>query len=123
VITQGIVDEIRRLLGQPGFSQRKIARYLGVSRGSVGRIASGKRPDYPPDDGKDEDIRPTGPPRRCSGCGGLVYIPCRLCRIRALAAHTSQRAYKGLPEPDASMSVELHEEQQARYEEIRFRAK
>ena len=27
-----------------------------------------------------------GPPRRCPNCGGLVYVPCRLCRVRKTLA-------------------------------------
>jgi len=79
------VAEIRRLLAE-GESQRKIAAQIGVSRGTVGAIALGRRPDR-------EDRRqtvpgdaavPHGPPRRCPGCGGMVLMPCLLCRVRAL---------------------------------------
>lgn len=81
------VAEIRRMLAQ-GESQRKIAERTGVSRGTVGAIALGRRPDY-------EDRRkarrgdfapPAGPPRRCPGCGGMVLMPCLLCHVRALGA-------------------------------------
>ena len=37
------VQEIRRLLDEGQLSQRKIAAQLGVSRGTVGAIASGRR--------------------------------------------------------------------------------
>jgi hypothetical protein len=121
LIAQTVVDEIRKLLSRPGLSQRKIARWMGVSRGTVGRIASGKRPDYRPDIEDEEHPVPAGPPRRCPQCGGLVYMPCRLCRTRALAARSTKRAYRGLAEPEGQMSVELEGEYRARYEEVRFR--
>ena len=65
-------------------SQRQIARELEISRGSVNAIASGKRPDYPVKELDEDDIRCWLPPVRCSGCGGMVYAPCRLCRVRAV---------------------------------------
>lgn len=80
------VDEIRQLLAEGRLSQRQIAKATGISRATVGAIAAGKRPDYslrqrPRDALEDE---PLGPLARCGGCGGLVHMPCRLCRIRAL---------------------------------------
>jgi hypothetical protein len=77
------VEEVRRLLARGNVSQRKIARLLDVSRGSVNAIASGKRPDYPVKEPDEDDLRCWLPPVRCSGCGGMVYAPCRLCRVRA----------------------------------------
>jgi transcriptional regulator with XRE-family HTH domain len=79
-----LVEEIRRLLAGGKLSQRKIARLKGVSRGTVGLIAAGKRRDpvraAPP---WDADLdRPLEPPARCPSCGGRVYLPCRLCRTR-----------------------------------------
>jgi hypothetical protein len=77
------VEEIRRLLARGNISQRQISRELGISRGTISAIASGKRPNYPlklPE----EDIDCQLPPVRCQGCGGLVYAPCRLCRVRGL---------------------------------------
>ena len=46
MIAHAMVGEIRRLLDEGLMSQRKIARRLGVSRGTVHAIARGKRPDY-----------------------------------------------------------------------------
>ena len=59
--------------------------WSGVSRGTVSAIAQGKRDDLRrrPIDDWDE---PLGPLVRCSECGGRVYAPCRLCRIRRLKA-------------------------------------
>jgi len=83
MIAPGIVDEVVRLLDEGRLSQREIARVSGISRGTVGSIAQGKRPRVrTSDDTFLDPTRPLGPPRRCPGCGGLVYLPCLLCRIR-----------------------------------------
>ena len=63
MIAQVVVNEIRCLLDEGTLSQRKIARQIGVSRGTVNAIAQGKRPDYAglrriPDD----LLPPAGPP-------------------------------------------------------------
>ena len=46
MLAPSVVEEIRRLLAEDTLSYRKIARLTGVSRGTIGAIASGKRPDY-----------------------------------------------------------------------------
>lgn len=86
MISQGMVDEIRRLLADQTLSQRRIARMTGISRATVGAIASGSRPDYPIRSTADDELfaPPWGPATRCPGCGGRVYLPCRLCHVRRL---------------------------------------
>ena len=86
MIASSVVAEVRRLLAKGHLSQREIARWTGVSRGTVNAIARGKRRD---DDTRrhrqDEGfIPPSGPARRCPGCGGLVQMPCLVCQVRAL---------------------------------------
>jgi len=80
------VADIRRMLAQGELSHRKIAEQTGVSRGTVGAIALGRRPDR--DDRRQtfpgDAAAPHGPPRRCPGCGGMVLMPCLLCHVRAL---------------------------------------
>jgi Helix-turn-helix len=79
-----VVQEIRRLLDAGTLSQRKIAARLGVSRGTVGAIASGQRGLFgrePVAAGPDL-YDPDQPPERCGGCGALVHMPCLLCRTR-----------------------------------------
>jgi hypothetical protein len=115
------VDSIRRLLAERKWSMRKIARMSGVSRGTVLAIAHGKRRDRPrraPEDG-DLLVRPSGPLRRCPGCGGLVQMPCRLCRVRAWTS--SPRSTRPPRRPDLPLQVELVGEHRLRYEEIRAR--
>ena len=77
-----VVAEIKTLL-LGGLSQRKAAAITGVSRGTIGKIASGERPNYEADPDDPDGGEPVGPPTRCPKCGGKVYGSCRLCRARA----------------------------------------
>jgi Helix-turn-helix domain len=83
MIAQTTVDEILHLLDAGSLSQRKIARRLGVSRGTVNALAQGKRPAHLGRTDFEDFAPPIGPPRRCPGCGGLVLMPCLLCHVRA----------------------------------------
>ncbi len=93
MIAPGVVEEIRSLLSQRQLSQRKIAKRLGVSRGTVNAIALGKRPDRPVRRRADDFIAPRGIPQRCPICGGLVQMPCLVCQVRAIQR---RRQGKGL---------------------------
>ncbi len=86
MLADAVVDQVRHLLNEGELSQRKIARRLGVSRGTVNAISQGRRPDYCRTDLAAGGEFPVleGLPRRCPGCGGMVWMPCLLCRIRAL---------------------------------------
>lgn len=83
-----IVEEVQRLLDEDQLSQRKIAKKLNISRGTVGAIASGKRGIY----GREPEPEPTTlccfdqPAERCVGCGGMVHKPCLLCNTRKYQA-------------------------------------
>lgn len=81
MLSRHIVDQIKALLDQKQLSQRAIARRLGVSRGTVNSIATGRRIEA---EISDETLLHDRPPERCPGCGGLVYLPCLLCEIRQL---------------------------------------
>jgi hypothetical protein len=84
MLSDAIVLEIRRLLGEGRLSWRAIGRQLGVSRGVVGNVAKGRRGIHStPMFQKCERDRQDPLPTRCRGCGGRVYKPCRLCRTRA----------------------------------------
>ena len=79
--------EIRRLLAEGQLSQRKIALHVGVSRGTVHAMARGKRPEHLREirhRRRSPLITPTGPPRRCPQCGGLVQMPCLACQVRGI---------------------------------------
>jgi len=86
MIANAVEREIRSLLAEGALSQRKIALQLGVSRGTVNAIARGKRPDYTTRRPRPADrcTPPKGLPQRCPGCGGMVRMPCVLCRVRAI---------------------------------------
>ena len=86
MVPQHKVDSVRRLLVEGRLSQRRIAKLIGISRATVGAIANGRRPKYPIPHRAENDPfgPPTGPPQRCVGCGGMVYVPCRLCYVRDL---------------------------------------
>lgn len=114
MIPQHRIDEVKRLLEEGRLSQRAIAKTTGISRATIGAIAHGRRPDYPPrEPGEDELFdRLSGPPVRCHGCGGMVYAPCRLCRVRAMNRQERiwnrrrrwlRRMLEGYRPPDKSM--------------------
>jgi len=86
MIPFAVVDEIERLLHEGGLSQRKIARRVGVSRGTVNAIARGQRPDYRAlrRERANDFVAPTGPVARCPTCGARVQMPCLACRVRAI---------------------------------------
>jgi DNA-binding XRE family transcriptional regulator len=78
------IEQIDRLIQGGELSQRKIAKQLGVSRGTVAAIASGRRGIYgkEPDDETSQSLAPKSPPVRCPSCGFFVYQPCLVCRAR-----------------------------------------
>jgi hypothetical protein len=84
------IHEAKRLLAEDKFSYRHIAKVVGMSRASVGAIASGKRPDYEARR-LERQGEPVGPLERCGGCGGMVYMPCRLCRVRQAKEDKQER--------------------------------
>lgn len=86
MLSPALVAEVRRLLAEGRLSQRRIAAVTGVSRTTVSNIARGRRPDYAPRPQGDELDLACGPLGRCPGCGGRVFLPCRLCHVRAVAA-------------------------------------
>ncbi len=119
MIAPNIVAEVRRLLTESKFSHRQVARLTGVSRNTVGAIAAGRhRNDNLPKEPCDDDSeKPAGPPRRCPGCGGLVYMPCLLCRAKEKRLPRAMRMaatiFVGSP------ALDLRPEHRARYEEVR----
>ena len=94
MLTLATVQEISRLVEEGELSQRKIARKLGVSRGTVGSIASGRRGMFgrEPEEDCPELCCFDAPPERCPGCGAMVYMPCVLCRTREYQRRTSAAA-------------------------------
>ena len=111
-----VVREIRRLLTESRLSQRMVARITGVSRGTIGRIANGSRPDYPECNEAAEWPEPCGPPQRCPSCGGMVYMPCRLCALRSQLAGPLKPPVLAGTESDAGLELDLPPDLHARYE-------
>lgn len=111
MIQPKIVVKIQRLLNKTTLSQRKIAAVIGVSHGTVTSIATGRRRNPIPR----IEIEPAGPPTRCPGCGGLVYMPCLLC----LARKERQRHRKPASTAYVSGDPDLRPEHRQRYEEVR----
>ena len=94
MIAPEVVDQIKRLLAEGNLSQRRIARQVGVSRGTVHAIARGKRSDDRTRKQKQEEefLSPRGPWGRCPMCGGMVQMPCLACRVRAMRAERRRSA-------------------------------
>jgi hypothetical protein len=79
------IKEIRLLLEQGELSQRQIAEQLGISRGTVGAVANGKRGLHGiTEDAKEVGLGFEGTAVRCPGCGAHVFMPCLLCRARTM---------------------------------------
>jgi hypothetical protein len=90
------IKEAERLLAEGKLSHRKIALAVGISRATVGGIASGRRPDYEARQrARAVANEPLGPLARCPGCGGLVYMPCRLCTVRKMKVFEREVARAG----------------------------
>jgi hypothetical protein len=84
MLATATVREIDRLLKEGDLSQRKIAARLGVSRGVVSAIASGRRGLYGRNQPDDPSVphRATSQPERCPRCGYRIYRPCLVCQGR-----------------------------------------
>ncbi len=121
MIAPDLIAEIQRLLAEGKLSQRKIAKLTGVSRGTVGAVANGKRQLREREvNCWEAGLEPQpGPPQHCPGCGGLVYLPCRLCRTREFLA--SHRVLRLPNRPQGPLQLELQEEHAARLRRLSAR--
>ena len=88
MIAEAVVEKVRHLLADGALSQRKIARRLGVSRGTVNAISQGRRPDYS-QDGRRRRSK-IFPFRR--GCRGVVRAVAGWCRCRVCCATFARSA-------------------------------
>jgi hypothetical protein len=121
MIPPTMVAWIEQLLRQ-GMSQREVHRRTGVSRGTIGRIARGQRPDHQAlrQRKQTEELSLfVGPLQRCPGCGGLVEMPCRACHTRSLLAR-ARRRMRPTPAPHRCkpLNLELRQPERSRYEVI-----
>ncbi len=86
------IKKIRVLLSEKRYSQRTVAKIVGVSRGTVSAVALGKRkiylrksPDWAP-----PILSPKGRPQRCALCGALVQMPCLACQLRNMTENRNK---------------------------------
>jgi hypothetical protein len=122
MIAPAVIAEVRRLLVETRLSRRKIAGQLGLSRGTVNAIASGRRADHAKEACEEEE-EPLGPPSRCPTCGGMVYMPCRLCRVRRIASSRPKSKPARLASEKTASDADLlrpslRPEHQRRFEEV-----
>jgi hypothetical protein len=106
--------EIQALLAA-GLSYRRTAAAVGVSRGVVLDVLTGRRA---PDKSrrKAEQTGSWAPAVRCPDCGSLLNaMPCLACEVQALRLI---RLSDPPPEQEA-MTVELHFAELARYQPLR----
>jgi hypothetical protein len=114
------VAKVRKLLGS-GMSSRKIARETGVNRGTVAKIADGQSVTRVSTDGV--ELFDDGPVGRCETCGGMVVLPCRLCRVRAMKNADRLAGVPGDASPFTAkcdaIELDLMGELQQRLDEVR----
>lgn len=117
-----VIRLVQKLLNQGRLSHRKIAQAAQVSRGTVNRIASGKRPAemVRRRSEHDEMELPAGPPERCPQCGSMVLMPCRACRTRH-AENRSRNHVREMALLQEPLGLDLRPAHQKRYEEVRAR--
>jgi transcriptional regulator with XRE-family HTH domain len=82
MLQKTLIDEIDRLVKAGWLSQRQIAQRLGVSRGTVSAIASGRRGLYGAETAAPLRHHASSEPARCTACGYRVFLPCQICRAR-----------------------------------------
>jgi hypothetical protein len=125
MIAPELVQRVERLLAEGRLSQRNIAKLTGVSRGSVGAIAAGRRPDYEALRRRRQEQEPpkrTGPPQRCPDCGAMVLMPCLACELKRDARGApGRRPGPRSGYPDGLLELDLRGEHRARYERVRAR--
>ena len=102
MISVALEKRVRNLLAEGKLSQRSIARMTGLSRSSIGAIARGNRKAFIAASVEDgvKFFSTSQSPQRCPQCGGLVYMPCHACRIRAYVSLSPNRT----PAADAATS-------------------
>lgn len=81
MLEDSVIKQIQMLVQQGHLSQRKIAKQLGVSRGTVQAVANGKRIERSGHPASATWIAPSGQPQRSPLCGGRVRMPCLACQL------------------------------------------
>ncbi len=84
MITNDVISAVQELL-KSGLSGRKIAKQVGIGRGTVNNIACGKcRVKQASENTSGSESESAFafiyPPKRCPGCGALLKVwPCIAC--------------------------------------------
>lgn len=90
------IQRVQRLLAAGEHSHRAIARLAVVSRATVSQVARGlydERIASITDEDWDPELEePQRPYVRCPTCGGMVWMPCVLCRVEARRERRRRRA-------------------------------
>ena len=110
------VTEAERLLATGEYSQRDVAKMVGISRGSISAIANGTRHVSEQNPVNPHDFKQSGPLVRCD-CGALTQMPCRTCYIKS-TIKTEGRTDLG-EFPDTPIGLDLSPEQMELVEEFR----
>lgn len=114
------VRAVERLLRAGKLSQRAIAAKLGVSRGSVAKIAARMR-ERPQGESQSAEACGESPPvARCPNCGALVEMPCRACMVLRLRAEGRLPPTSG--ESAGPLRLELRSPHYERYVAVRAAA-
>ena len=93
MIKNDIIRKILLHIEQGELSQRKIAKILGVSRGTVQAVVHGRRTEHHASALKTATtwIVPSGQPKRCPHCGSWVKMPCLACQLFELYQSSTRR--------------------------------
>ncbi len=118
LIAASVIRQVEATLRR-GVSQRRVAKELGVSRGTVGKVAAGTltsiaRQEY--EDTISERRRPKAVVEtfRCPRCGGKSRVfPCRRCFVETVASSVTT------PDERIAVGLDLKPVHFIRYQEIR----
>ncbi len=108
-----LVREVKRLLAEGKLTQRAIVRRLPISRGSVGNIATGKRPDY-------ESLRLAKQTQEAEWKSTGVKVRCRCCHLRRGLKLAGVEMFRR-PDGAFELKLELQPEDLERYEKVHAR--
>ena len=118
MIAASVIARVEALLAT-GWSHRRIAAELAISRDTVGRIAAGKIRSIDRASRAAHSTRSKIPATRCAGCGALVIeSPCRACLVRHLVRHGAVSTVTpaiNLP----PVGLELRAADERRYQRVR----
>jgi len=119
MIENDIILRIQELLDTGFYSQRAVARMVGVSNTTVSWVQRGKRKVYR-DPTRYMVPRAEGPVTRCPSCGAKTQLPCFYCELKKLLKkHHLQYHSASIEKSSLCLDVALDGDEKKRYEEIR----